>query len=101
MSGTEMVFFCRGQPPTDDAVNDCFIVAQALPQLPSLNYLTLRRGHVSTGGPLEPGSSEAKSVTDAKSAMEQINRGLSRYFEGVSGVAFSHRESDGAEEDRG
>ena len=47
------------------------------------------RGHVSTWWSAGTGSAEAKSVTDAKSAMEQINRGLSRYFEGVSGVAFS------------
>jgi hypothetical protein len=97
--GTEMVFFCRGQPPRDDGVNDCFIVDQALLQLPSVNYLTLRRGRVSTSGPLIPGSPEAKSVADAKLAMEQINRRLSRYFEGVSGVAFSHRDSDGEEND--
>jgi hypothetical protein len=91
--GTEMVFFCRGEPPADDVVNDCFTVDQALRQLPSLNYLTLRRGRVSIGGPLVPGSSEANSVAGAQSAMEQINRRLSRYFEGVSGVAFSHRDS--------
>ena len=98
--GTEMVFFCRGELPANDVVNDCFTVDQALPQLPSLNYLTLRRGHVSIGGPLEPGSSEANSVARTRSAMEQINRCLSRYFEGISGVAFSHRESDGQENDR-
>jgi hypothetical protein len=96
--GTEMVFFCRGEPPADDVVDNCFTFDQALPQLPSLNYLTLRRGRVSIGGPLEAGSPEANSVDGVKSAMEQINRRLSRYFQGVSGIAFSHRESDNAED---
>jgi hypothetical protein len=96
--GTEMVFFCRGEPPADDAVNECFIIDQALPQLPSKNYLTLRRGRVSIGGPLEPGSPEANSVARTRSAMEQINRRLSRYFDGISGVAFSHRDSDDVED---
>ena len=95
--GTEMVFFCRGEPPADDVVDDCFRVDQVLAQLPSVNYLTLRRGRVSVGGPLEAGSPEANSVDDVKSAMEQINRRLSHYFPGVGGVAFSHRETHNAE----
>ena len=98
--GTEMLFFCRGVPPPDEKLKDCFTIGQSPPQLPPANYLTLRRDRVAVGGPLDPESTEAKSVAAAQATVEQINERLRRYFDGVTGLAFSHPDSDGEENDR-
>jgi eukaryotic-like serine/threonine-protein kinase len=92
--GTEMVFFCRGEPVDFEDLLGCFPKDQAIPVLPSHNWLTLQRQAVKIEGPLKSGVPD--EIVKVEGLMKDINRKLKRFFPNVTGIAFPHVEADTA-----
>lgn len=93
--GTEMFFFCRGQPISDDDLKECFPRREDIPILPPHNWVTLQRSETKVEGPLK--SDVPDEIVQLEGKMKEIDRQLRRHFQGVSGIAFPHRaESDPA-----
>jgi hypothetical protein len=93
--GTEMFFFCRGQPISDNELKESFPRREDIPILPPHNWVTLQRSETKVEGPLK--SDIPDEIVQLEGKMKEIDRQLRRHFQGVSGIAFPHRaESDPA-----
>jgi len=91
--GTDMIFFCRGQPISESDLNACFPVGDPPPPLPAHNYLELLRGEVTLQGPHDKLASRSE-FNPAETMMKNINRSLMKHFQSVTGIAFPHRRAD-------
>jgi serine/threonine protein kinase len=91
--GTEMIFFCRGEPVSLDQLWACFPVGKPVPKLPSQNYLELLRDEVKTLG-LRQRSAKSDEILPVETLMKEINRCLKRHFAGVTGIAFPHARAE-------
>jgi tRNA A-37 threonylcarbamoyl transferase component Bud32 len=90
--GTEMIFFCRGDPVDLEQLQTSFPMGTPPPALPAQNWLELRRDKVEPLGPLEAASDElVGEIERAEELMKEINRNLLVHFKGVTGIAFPHR----------
>ena len=94
--GTDMIFFCRGGPISEDELKACFPVGRPPPPLPAQNYLELQRGDVALQGPHEKSASRSEFIP-AETMMKDINRSLMKHFQSVTGIAFPHRPADETE----
>lgn len=90
--GTDMLFFCRGEPVSADVLRDSFPIGTPPPRLPSHNYLELLRGELTLHGHLER-TNIASEIHQVETTMKEINRQLMKHFQGVTGIAFSHHSS--------
>jgi hypothetical protein len=89
--GTEMIFFCRGDPVDVEKLQDSFPVGTPPPSLPTQNYLELRREAVKLEGPLADAPDEIlREIQQVEELMKEINRNLLVHFKGVTGIAFPH-----------
>jgi serine/threonine protein kinase len=89
-AGTEVIVFCRGKPVNDDLIDACFPIGEPPPAIPPHNYLTLKRSRVLVDGPRETAVAEPEEIGRMRTLLKKIDRDLSRYFEGVTAVAFPH-----------
>jgi serine/threonine protein kinase len=90
--GTDLIFFCRGGPVPETELQKCFPVGKPPPLLPAQNYLELLRSVVETRGPLER-SAIPGEIHQVETLMKDINRALLQQFDGVTGIAFPHRQA--------
>lgn len=60
--GTDMIFFCRGEPVSADRLRACFPIGTPLPQLPSQNYVELLRDEITIHGTLDRSAIPVKSI---------------------------------------
>jgi hypothetical protein len=87
--GTEMIFFCRGGPVSDEDIRACFPAGGTVPSLPSYNWLAMLRSDVKIEGPLK--AEVPAEIVKVEGIMKEIDRKLRRRFQGVTGVAFPHQ----------
>jgi serine/threonine protein kinase len=87
-AGTEMFFFCRGEPIADSEMQTCFPSGTMLPILPAHNYLTLQRSEVRIEGPVN--TEIPDEIVTIEETMKAIDRKLRRHFQGVTGIALPH-----------
>jgi Protein kinase domain len=93
--GTEMIFFCRGDPVDIEGLQSCFPIGNPPPAIPDLNWLELRRDAVETKGPLTGVPDDIlQEIEHVEELMKDINRKLLGHFKGVTGIAFPHRRAD-------
>ncbi len=93
--GTEMFFFCRGEPVAEEILQSCFPIGAVNPQIPPHNWLTLQRSAVKIEGPLK--SEIPDGIVKIEGVLKDINRKLKQHFISVTGIAFPHDVADGAE----
>ena len=97
--GTEMIFFCRGDPVDVDDLRASFPVGTPPPALPGENWLVLRRDVVNTEGPLNNvPDAVLQRILQVEELMKQIDRNLQAHFKGVTGIAFPHYAAHAAAE---
>ncbi|MDB5392111.1 MAG: serine/threonine protein kinase [Planctomycetaceae bacterium] len=91
--GTDMIFFCRGEPVSEAEIRACFPTGQSLPALPKRNYVELQRSEIVLHGPLKK-SEIPNEIYQVETIMKEINRSLIKYFDGVTGIAFPHHPAE-------
>jgi hypothetical protein len=91
--GTDMIFFCRGEPISESDLNACFPAGKPPPPLPAQNYLELQRGEVTLQGPHEKSANRGE-INPVETMMKEINRSLVQHFQSVTGIAFPHRPAE-------
>jgi serine/threonine protein kinase len=97
--GTDMIFFCRGEPVDLEKLQSSFPVGTPPPALPGENWLILRREAVNTEGPLANAPDDVlQKILQVEELMKEIDRKLLVHFKGVTGIAFPHYPAQEARE---
>lgn len=86
--GTEIFFFCRGQPISDDELNECVPRGTAIPILPPHNWVRLQRSETTVEGPLK--SDVPDEIARIEEILKETDRRLRPHFQSVTGIAFPH-----------
>jgi serine/threonine protein kinase len=97
--GTDLIFFCRGEPVDLEKLQSSFPMGTPPPALPGENWLILRREAVNTEGPLADAPDDVlQKILQVEELMKEIDRKLLVHFKGVTGIAFPHYPANEARE---
>lgn len=89
--GTDIIFVCRGSPPTEQQLLDSF-PSEPPPEIPDHVFIQLQRmSQIESMGPISPHGEAADKVAALEVYLRKIDTDLRRHFGGVRAVAFPHR----------